>query len=262
MIDCPCDCHGSGAAFRRPCTIDGGCGHTHHDVTDTIACVLCTRRRREIGNCCGVCRDRIDERLADIAVLHKLLPELLIPGAGPQDGGKRGKTAAAPLPCRVDVLNLIGPVNDVHVRYNLDALGDLLCQHGPYATHAVLDALTETAREQLGLEPGPVGQSVPTLVKFLRRQLDRICAIYDPLYQFSQEISEAWSILKSVCGERRPSPIGTCPAVVVREGKSVECGAPLYVPLYSDTIQCHQCGEEWPRERWLLLGSALLQAAV
>jgi hypothetical protein len=254
--ECWCVCHGSGAAFRRPCDIAGGCGHLH--ANDQIGCVLCPAgsepQEATIGRVCKRCHRRLDERLADISVLYDCLPDLLIPGAGAQDTGRRGKRAAAPLPTRVDVLNLLGPANDVHIPLSLDALGDLECQQDGTPTRVALDDLVETVREQLGLPPGGVGQSVWVLTQFLRRQLDRICAVYEPLDDFVAIVGDTHNALRTVCGEHRPKPIGTCPEEVERDGEKVECGTPLFASTYSDTIRCRGCDRKWERSEWRWMG--------
>lgn len=193
---------------------------------------------------CGRCRDSLDDALADIGRLYATLPGLLPPSQGSQDGGggKRTKVDAAPLPLRGDVLNLLGPAAEVHTA---DA-GDMACQGGPLPTLVVLESWVRLVSEERSFASRTDAATVPNCVAFLRRNLDWVCH-QGWVPDFAGEIRDAHAVLKTVCGEHRPHPIGACP----------ECETTLYASTYSDTITCRSCHAEWPREQWKIMGQAM-----
>ena len=226
-----------------------------------LLCVLCCRRRPEIGQACSICRDKLDEHLADIPRRHAQLPDMLMPTVGGIDGegGSRGKRAAPPAPLRIDVLNLLGPSNpslnaSSAVREGalptLEVLAikeheirrarelappDPLATYAPWfgrqlawvrsnaVTRPLAAAYLRWLIAALFRVPELRGQTVRECVAFLRLQLDWVCA-QDMVEGFALEVRDAHNRLKDVFGEHRPKPIGTCPTGVTVDGRQPEDG--------------------------------------
>jgi hypothetical protein len=213
-------------------------------------CVIDGRRRRHAGLTCRPCRDSLDDRLADIPRKYGPLSriEMQMPVVGPKDGGKRGKGSAAPIPIRLDVLNLTGPASP-HDETTEPLIGSL-------PTLTVLESWERVVRDCFGYSAGDGAATVETCAAFLRAQLDRICT-EDWVAQFAASIIRAHNDLKDVWGEHRPQPIGICSVLVERGGDQVECGARLFASAYTDVVRCDSCGETWDRDRWRLLGQSM-----
>lgn len=229
-------------------------------MTAIITCVACPPWRGEpdratIGQVCRGCRDDLDNRLADLATLHRFLPDLLTPGAGEFDDTPRGRTVP-PMSARADTLNLLGPANAAHITLSPTAFDDWLCQGGPISPVEILRDIVDDVREQLALPPDAPGAQVTGMVTFLRRQLDRICAVHDPLDQLVTELRDMHNVLRDICGEHRPKPIGTCPEIVDHATGKL-CGTTLWVSTYSDAVECSDCGRVWERREWRWMGRTM-----
>jgi hypothetical protein len=219
--------------------------------TETIACILCAGakpRRAVIGYSCQQHHDRLGHALGEIDILYSLLPSLLQPGSAGGTDGTRGKRDSGPLPARADVLNLIGPTNP----------GDSSTEAriGPLPTLPLLQSWLRIAWEERNFSSRGEGQTMPSVVEHLQRNLDWICGQVW-LDEFADDVRRAHRTLQDVCGEHRPRQIGTCPALVDRDGKHEPCGASLYASTYSDRVRCGSCGETWDRDRWRWLGQTM-----
>src|SRR5690348_14470923 len=99
------------------------------DEERTGSCILCASRNPQPGlePCCGPCRSRLSGQLRDIPILCEELRDP--PGAGPandlvsvalpaaliagQSSAPRVQgSREAPIPIRVDVLDLLGPADE------------------------------------------------------------------------------------------------------------------------------------------------------
>lgn len=254
MTGCGCACHITGTSNVLPHDVpgcDGTCG-----ASDALLCLLCGKRRHQIGVCCTKCRDNLEWRLNDIQELYALLPDLIQPGSGNVGGGKHQKRDAGPLPGVEAVMNLLGrsnPDDAVHMAPGDDARHD---QGGPLPTLAVLGSWVRLVCEERQFAGRDTYASVTSEASFLRRHLDWICG-QQWVDDFAAEITRAHNTLRDVAGEHRPQKIGTCPAQVGTENEPKVCGAELYVSTYSDTVVCRSCGETWTRDRWRWLGQTM-----
>lgn len=220
---------------------------------ERIGCTLCTGkqpRRATVGLVCGVCRDRLDDRLADIPRKYGPLSQIewLLPVVGERAEGKRGKADAAPIPIRLDVLNLTGPTNP--------AESSTEPRIGSLPTLAVVESWERLTREDLGFPAGTRSATVDGCVAFLRAQLDRICG-QGWVDEFAYAIRHAHDMLRDVWGEHRPQPVGTCPVPVERDGGTVDCGATLWVATYMNSLRCRSCGTVWDYDQWQWLGKTM-----
>lgn len=217
-------------------------------MTDAQPCVLCTRDKRQDGSqCCAGCQRKLLHQLNDTVDLYAMLPAFLAPGSSagaPKVSGSR----EAPLPLRLDVLNLLGAAAGGTVH---DPHGD---QTGTTPVVERLHSWERDWRETRGLSPGKGPATVTSCTGFLRAQLDWAAREHPAIVEFATELRELVSELRVATGDPRPKPIGTCTNLVDRDGQRVECGHKLYAAPYSDVIRCRACGDRWSRDRWLMLG--------
>lgn len=98
--------------------------------------------------------------------------------------------------------------------------------------------------------------NVNTAAAWLDRQLDWLTR-QEVITEFHEELRELRSALRNV-GSRRVK-IGHCPNTIDEGQRTRECGAALFVPLYSDVITCWapDCRRRWTRDQWLALGDLM-----
>jgi len=176
---------------------------------------------------CRPCEDITTERIAELPGLFRQLDSTaaLMKGARRASSGGSG-TRTAPIPPRLDVLNLVGP--------------------GGVA--ASLSAIEDSWRKVLGWTVAPwrgsPAQAVPQQAKFLADNLLWACGSYE-------EVGADIDVLRRLHGEmtalvndeRRPGrvQIGNCPVRVEDE----PCWAPLTARADSHRVRCDGCGTRW-----------------
>jgi len=112
-------------------------------------------------------------------------------------------------------------------------------------------------------ESRPVGlpeprDTVRQLTGFLDRHLDWLTR--------QDTVVDLFALLKDLTRQLRPvtgdpsKRIGSCPNVIDQGSATIECGAPLYAPIYGDTIRCWACHREWPAGEWTRLADILESA--
>jgi hypothetical protein len=190
-------------------------------------CVICRARppRRTSADSrrgCDVCIDELAGHLDDLTERIPLLRLMLIPGGQPSS--VRLARDASPAPLRVDVLAL------------LDDRGDLAVE-AVLARHA---AVLAGERRLSGKAPA---------IQSLRAHLGWV-AEADWLEEFAKDLRRLAIEVRRVVGEA-PQAVATCRREL---DSGRECGGSITASPYSDTATCSRCGDEWPRERWQLLG--------
>jgi hypothetical protein len=198
-------------------------------------CPTCTRllRETELGQpLCGACVRAMAGWLAELP--HQLV---VLRGSRQREVGEQQRVAGsrtAPLPGRLDVLNLIGPGSPGDVR---DQAGD---QTGPLPITTVLGSWARLITEERGLR-GPRGRSEEHLADYLARHLD--WAAGQPWApELHAELQQMMRVIRSITRVRprtkaipRPCPRETCQAlalVATDHQQYVECTAcgGLYTP--------------------------------
>lgn len=176
---------------------------------------------------CRPCGERTAIRIAELPALFRQLDTTaaLMKGAS-RPGAGSGGTRTAPIPPRLDVLNLVGP--------------------GGVA--ARLSAIEDAWRATLGWTVAPwrgsPSQAVPQLAKFLGDNLLWACSSYEDVGQDIDDLrrlhGECQALVKD---ERRPGrvQIGNCPVQVGDE----LCWTPLTATAASHRVRCGGCGTRW-----------------
>ena len=176
---------------------------------------------------CRPCEDRTAVRIAELPALFRQLDSTaaLMKGASRVSSGSSG-TRTAPIPPRLDVLNLVGP--------------------GGVA--ARLSAIEDAWRKTLGWTVAPwrgsPAQAVPELVKFLANNLLWACSSYEEVGQDIDDLRRLHGECTALVNdERRPGrvQIGSCPARVDGE----LCWTPLTARADSHRVRCGNCGARW-----------------
>lgn len=194
------------------------------------ACTACERElwTDELDRqACRPCQDSTAKRLAELPSLFRQLDTTaaLMKGASRIGAGGSG-SRTAPIPPRLDVLNLVGP--------------------GGVA--ARLSAIEDSWRAVLGWTVAPwrgsPAQAVPQLVEFLANNLLWACSSYEEVGQDIDELRRLHSECTALVNdERRPGrvQIGNCPTQVDDQ----PCWQPLTASAASHRVRCGSCGARW-----------------
>jgi hypothetical protein len=257
------------------------------------ACVLCPPPRLDRDDprawtqadsrhvTCSGCYDRIREQLAEVAERYLLLD--------PRPGANRipGMRGAPGFGSR-------SPASD-HVIAMRDSRSDQLSRvwkGGDGRVHAeserparsvwlALSGVAWSIAEHRDVEgPGDRRDNVFELLRFIDRHLDYVTRHTELAVEVSETLRRLVSSLRPVTGAGRKW-IGKCPNLVQLDidivderfqltgepAEPIRCDADLFAPRLfgndageetpDDTIVCHLCDAEWPRERWLELGDQL-----
>lgn len=203
------------------------------------ACPLCKRPTED-----GVhdrCRFAVDHRLEQIPGLYAALAAVLEPGraAGARVSGSR----TPPLPVRLEPLSLRGRGGIITI------LATWETDWRDRAGLAVVPA--RAGREQL-LDSD---QALADVVTFLRRQLDWAIERHPAVNEFAGEIRDiVHECHRAIGALENHMRIGTCPAL---DENGHPCNSRLYADPHADTIICRNCGADWPRDQWMILGRAM-----
>lgn len=217
-------------------------------------CVVCTvyrpaarPRLPDFAPVCETCRARVTSDLAEIPDLYALVPASMEPSTG--TGVKVSGTRTAPIPVRLDAINLIvastttGRVTDPH--------GD---QHGAIPPVVVLD---QWVADWIDVRAKGEHQPVPTistLTGWLAARLDWALDHHPAIDEFAREIKATLRAIRGVVESHHSGEfIGRCPAKLRDESR---CNTRLYADPYLDLITCPRCSTGWPRRQWLQLAAA------
>ena len=204
-------------------------------------CLLCPRSTpAEVGMLCEWHADRIAGELVDIALWWALLPELLVPGSGEDDGNVRGKRIDSPSPVRLDVVAVMDPRTSVGL--GGDDVTGVRCVIHSWARVVVEE------REWSGLD-GTLTRDLDTLTKSAGW-----IAGQPWVDDYARELHAAWKELRAVVGIRPPTVVGRCP-VTDADG---ECGGPLHQDRWGGMgVRCARCGAHWDDRQLRRLGLAI-----
>jgi len=196
---------------------------------------------------CQNCRDRLRATLNDIPDLYTALDDELL-GQGGKAGPKVSGTREAPIPGRLDVLNLRGPGSTANM--------PIADQHGAIPVFAALESWERDWRHCRGLPITGVWPDLPTaltsIVRFLDAHLDWAADNHGAIDEFAGDVRGVRQSIKAAQGDRPDTvAIGNCP-ILDDAGKA--CGAKLRASTWHDTIRCPACRTVWERAEWERLG--------
>lgn len=234
------------------------------DDEPTGRCVVCQTRdpRPELEPACGPCRSRLTNQLREVPRLCDLLAagpraevardgSLVSLAAGPVPGLSSSPRVAgsreAPIPIRVDALDLLGPVDERTVH---DVYGD---QVGYTSAATILDSWCRMfAEERRESTPRP---HVTDQCKWLSDRLDELFK-HPAIDEAAKEIGDLWHVLRRTAGLTIPKP-ELCEGVPCRR---IECDLKtLYRLPGSEFIECQSCGQlltEDEYQAWVKLVAA------
>lgn len=193
---------------------------------------------------CTRCVNRLAWMLHDIPDLYALLDDVLEPGVGGFDAGRRAPGFGSRSPARDDVLAL------------RDRRTVAVDEDDPHSVPDLLEVWADNVRDELG-EAKPDGPStVVGEARVLSRHLGHIAA-RPWVVEFADEITTAHRHLRRVTGDSdRMVELGACPALCVGDdGNEQSCGARLRALVTDEATTCRRCGTRWPRQAWLRLAS-------
>lgn len=171
-----------------------------------MKCVIDGETDIETGQVCRRCERIEAQRLDDIVAMHARLGDHLEPGSS--TGQRVSGSREAPLPLRVDVLDLTLPARVTHIRGYFDD------QMGVISVASVLDFWV---RDWISYPQCP-GDHLPvpvvaTLADWLRKRLAVWAAEHHPaMDEYSGEIEALWYALRNAVGDA-PQPRQMCVGV-------------------------------------------------
>lgn len=197
---------------------------------------------------CDGCRERVRSELSEIPDLYALIPGELEPTS--TAGAKVSGTKAAPLPVRLDALNLlVGATGGDGVIEDPDR-----DQVGAIPPVVVLD---QWARDWIEygwcrgehLPPPTVASLASWMLVRLNDALDHHSAIDE----FARELNKALRDIRAVVQTKKTGePVGRCPSKLNDDSR---CNTRLFADPYLDLISCGRCGTSWTRsgQGWIHL---------
>ena len=215
-------------------------------------CVICQRRPPEWSLGCTGCKSRMRDQLRELVDEYALLDARPTGGAGERVSGTR----AAPLPVRVDVLNLVGPGSPAVTAEIDPATGRPYDdQVGELPTLVWLEQWCRDWRDARGQGEQLPEPTITGMTRWLDRRLDWAADEHPAVDEFAAELGKALRLLRGVnrAGDRPESMfIGYCPA----DATDGPCGEPLYANTRYAVIVC-RCGAEWRRDQWKTLAERM-----
>ncbi|MEU1778147.1 MULTISPECIES: hypothetical protein [Streptomyces] len=198
-------------------------------------CAICDKPARPRVH--DGCRTRLDEDLAALPGLYRRLADVLAPGQTGGDGRTASRTA--PLPVRLDVLDLRarGGIEGILTTWERDVREHLGWASSPFRDDA---------------ERRSVEQQVKGAARFLRANLLWICDQHPAVREFADEIRQTAGHARAlVTGERPERRITVaCP-----------CGGTLRVTISTPGARCPACGTQYGHTEALQLPLAERRAA-
>lgn len=204
--------------------------------------------------CCQPCEDGTRTRLKQLPALFAQLNQTaaLIPGARKTSGAAPSGSRTAPLPLRLDVIDLVGPGG---IATRLQAIEDSWRQ----ALGRRIQPATDGVRIFASWRSNPA-RAVPGHVEFLVINLQRACEQYESIGQDIDDIRQLHATCTAIV-EQKPKigsvKIGVCP-VSIDDGR---CAEQLYASARSFKTVCQTCGTTWEGvHEWRQLRAAQQEA--
>jgi hypothetical protein len=160
----------------------------------------------------------------------------------------------APIPGRLDVLNLRGP-GSTHPRGHCDD------QIGATPVFAALETWERDWRDLRGWAVTGTWPDLRTalgaIVRFLDAHLDWAADEHPAFDEFAAEVRAVHAAMRVAREGREPVVVvGPCPAIV----DGVRCGSMLRMLARADVVKCRACGQSWEWEHFPSLATAIDQA--
>lgn len=207
---------------------------------------------------CSVCLDRLRDELREIPDRYRILNA--VPGASGDHGrGAPGFGSRSPAADHIIAMRdpRSGNGDTATTWRGSDGRFHQETERPVRAVFTELDLIAWHIVETRGLAHGPDQPTVDATARFLDNHLDWLTR-QDDITDHATVIHDLAQQLRPATGEPGRRHIGHCPNQVVKPDESItDCGAKLYAPLSSDTIECKTCGRQWPRTEWLRLGTML-----
>lgn len=205
-------------------------------------CVICTRRPPEWGMVCSGCKVGMRQDLQQLITEYALLDAT--PGASTSQ--RVSGTRTAPLPLRVDVLNLVGP-GSAHVT---DPHGD---QEGDLPPLVWLEQWVRDWRDVRGQGEHLPSATMTELVGWIDKRLDWAADEHPAVDDFAAELGKQVRTLRGANrsgDEPEGRRLGPC-SQILDDGRP--CGTMVYLVERLAFITCRGCGAEWHRRSlaWL-----------
>ncbi|WP_018385290.1 hypothetical protein [Wenjunlia vitaminophila] len=189
-----------------------------YDDIDTAPCTLCHRPGAGIYH--PGCRARLEEHLRVLPRLYRVLEVALVPTRGSSGGPVTG-SRTAPLPCRLDTL-------DLRARGGIEG---------------VLTTWERDVRELLGWDPPPacgsVEETVVSSAWFLLNQIPWIAEQHPAAYELADEIHQLVAHCRAVLGEEPAERRITLACA------TPDCTGVLRITLSTPGQQCGRCGTSY-----------------
>lgn len=204
-----------------------------------LACTVCRRpinpEREPIRH--QSCADRLRAALRDIPGHYALMGAVLAPGTAGSGSVHVTGTRTAPLPVRLEPLNLRS-------------------RGGMITVMASWETEWRDLRGMAAAQRGIGERDLAAIVLWLRAHLPWAIETHPAVDEFATEVRDILHQCRLAAGVLpKMMRIGNCPHVT--DGETDECGAALYADPLADAIRCRRCGTRWPRGRWMLLGKTL-----
>lgn len=216
-------------------------------------CGWASRDGAQLPGWCGRCRGRTIADTADLPELWHTLGSLLVPGShGEQQ--RVGGSKAPPLPLRLDIANLRGPVTAGPIAGGRD-------QHGAMSIATTLALARQQIRDVCALpadhrngETRDTGKRVKRDAGFVLAWADRFAerAEAQLLGDVAGLIHDTRETAWRACGYgAHRIRLGPCPAEI--EPGTV-CERELWIdPVLDESVRCRDCGTLWDRRHFLWL---------
>lgn len=221
----------------------------------TRACGACGRAAPDgatLPGWCPRCRGGCVADVADLPELWRTLAALLEPGkAGERQ--RVGGSRAAPLPCRLDALNLRGPATAVGLsgpdQHGAPSIATVLA-----TARLAIRTLCDLPADLHGGHSRDVGRAVADNAKFVTAWIDRYMEMVPqagvaPLVEWLHDTRQrAWRACGYAAHRVR---LGPCP---VEMDDGAPCGYELWIdPVTDDAVTCRDCGTRYGRSHFLWL---------
>lgn len=205
---------------------------------------------------CSDCYDRLRDQLREVERRWRLLDPR--PGGQGETGGRGAPGFGSRPPASDHIIAMRDRRSSTvaHVWVGRDGRVHQEPERPPLSVHSVLDTLAWDVAEHRDQDGPQPSWDVHQLVRYLDANLDWTTR-RDSVVDLSDGLRSLLAQLRPVTGEPGRRHIGLCPNTITEAETTRECGARLYAPLKSDSIECTACHRVWPRTEWLRLGDLL-----